>query len=71
VTEGRAALNYSEWDRPQEGEEAAGTVAEGEMPPLYYRPFARMSAGEKADLVNGLTATFGGRGGLGGRGDGD
>jgi hypothetical protein len=37
VEEGRANVNYSEWDRPQEeGDESAETVVEGEMPPTYY-----------------------------------
>jgi hypothetical protein len=38
VSEGRAALNFSEWQRPQEeAKEAAEEVLEGEMPLRIYR----------------------------------
>jgi hypothetical protein len=64
VDEGRDRLNFSEWDRPRrEAGEAAETVQEGSMPPLYYRmahPDARLSAGEKAELSAGLRASLGG-----------
>jgi hypothetical protein len=63
VVEGRRAVNYSEWDRPQEeARESAETVREGEMPPWFYlvpRPHARLSAAERATLIRGLEATFG------------
>lgn len=61
--EGRQKFNVSEWNRPQEGEEAAETVIKGEMPPLIYlptHPEARLSAAEKEQLIRGLQATFGG-----------
>ncbi|MFQ5522039.1 MAG: heme-binding domain-containing protein [Acidimicrobiia bacterium] len=37
VDQGRKDLNFSEWQRPQEGGEAAETVWEGSMPPLLYQ----------------------------------
>ena len=64
VTEGRRELNYSEWDRPQkEAHESAKTVRKGEMPPWFYAwpgTSTRLSAEERAALVAGLDATFGG-----------
>lgn len=73
VDEGRAALNFSEWDRPQaEAGDAAEAVQEGEMPPWLYRlvhPDARLSAAETQALVQGLVATLGQRG-EGGKGRG-
>lgn len=63
VDEGREALNFSEWDREQEeAEEAAETVADGEMPPLRYElanPDARLSDEEQNRLIRGLTKTLG------------
>jgi hypothetical protein len=63
VDEGRSLLNVSEWGRPKNnGFKAAGEVREREMPPWYYvpaHPEARLSAGERAELVRGLSATFG------------
>jgi hypothetical protein len=63
VEEGRRALNFSEWDRPQEeAGEAAETVREGEMPPVLYRlahPNAQLSEAETQALVQGLVATIG------------
>jgi hypothetical protein len=63
VDEGREALNYSDWNRPQEGEESAETVQEGSMPPPSYlltHPDARLTDAELAALADGLVATFGG-----------
>lgn len=63
VEEGRRAVNYSEWDRPQEeAAESAKSVRKGSMPPWYYsaiRPKARLSADEREALIRGLEATFG------------
>jgi mono/diheme cytochrome c family protein len=63
VSGARDAVNYSEWDRPQdEADESAETVRDGEMPPPYYllaHPEARLSDSEIDDLVTGLEATFG------------
>jgi hypothetical protein len=59
VQEGRDALNFSEWDRPQQRlREIAEVLREGEMPPVYYRwthPSAILSAAEKAQLERDLT----------------
>ncbi len=63
VDDGRAKLNYSEWNRPQEeARESAEQVQEGEMPPWYYLTLhaeARLTDAEKAALISGLQATFG------------
>jgi hypothetical protein len=63
VDEGRKALNFSEWDRPQEeAHEAGETVRDGEMPPWFYfvtRPHARLTSVEKLALAQGLDATLG------------
>ncbi|HSN77697.1 MAG TPA: heme-binding domain-containing protein [Anaerolineae bacterium] len=62
--EGRQKFNVSEWNRPQEGDEAAEQVSEGEMPPAIYlptHPAARLTAAEKEQLIRGLQATFGGQ----------
>jgi hypothetical protein len=63
VEEGRDALNFSIWDRQQEGDDAAETVAEGSMPPRYYtftHSGVRLSLVEKEQLIEGLIQTFGG-----------
>lgn len=65
VDEGREELNYSEWNRSQEGEESAETVREGSMPPRSYlltHPEARLTDPELAVLADGLAATFGDEG---------
>ena len=63
VDEGRAVLNFSEWDRSQEeSEESVETVQEGEMPLRYYTTThwdARLSEREKQELIDGFLATFG------------
>ncbi|MBI3911177.1 MAG: heme-binding domain-containing protein [Armatimonadetes bacterium] len=63
VDQGRAAMNLSEWDRPQrEAHESAKKVQEGEMPPWAYplvHPEARFSPAERQALIRGLTATLG------------
>ena len=62
VVEGRAKLNFSEWDLPQrEAHESAEEVQKGEMPPAIYlptHPEARLSDAEKQALVRGLRATI-------------
>ena len=64
VQEGRSKLNVSEWNRPQkDAHEAAEELQKGAMPlPIYLplHPDARLSTGEKAELVAGLAATLGG-----------
>jgi heme-binding protein len=72
VDEGRAKLNFSEWNRPQGAAPESGkAVQEGEMPlPSYVwaHPKARLSPAESQTLVQGLQATFGGEVGHGGDG---
>jgi hypothetical protein len=64
VIEGRKALNFSEWTVGHESlrpEEAVETVAKGQMPLPYYvilHPEADLNDAEKAELINGLIATF-------------
>lgn len=62
VDEGRRALNFSEWHRAyEEAGEAADSVREGEMPLIFYGPLhpaARLSAAEKSQLADGLSATI-------------
>ena len=62
VSKGRAVLNFSEWQRPQdESREAAEEVLEGEMPLLIYRlmhSHARLSSGDRARLAEGLQRTL-------------
>ena len=69
VDEGRAVLNFSEWQRPQEeAGESAEALREGEMPPRIYpwmHGHARLSAEERAQLIAGLEATPGCSGGEG------
>lgn len=66
VDEGRQYLNFSEWGRSGEGEEAEElyeVIAEGEMPMSNYlitHPEARLTDGEKAALAEGLAITAGG-----------
>jgi hypothetical protein len=75
VDEGRQSLNFSEWDKPQDPEDAAELVSSGKMPPLSYtliHPNASLSDADRQALIDGLRATFGGEGGGGGNsGEGD
>jgi mono/diheme cytochrome c family protein len=63
VEEGRAELNFSEWQRPQkEAREAAEVTSEREMPLgsyLLLHAHARLSAAERERLARGLANTFG------------
>jgi len=62
VDEGREALNFTEWDRPQEAfGEIAEVVGEGEMPPSTYTIIhwgAKLDDAERRELSEGLRATF-------------
>jgi Haem-binding domain len=62
VDSGRGALNFSEWNRPQDGAgDAAEAVAGGSMPPWYYtiqHPTAKLSSADKQALMDGLAATL-------------
>jgi mono/diheme cytochrome c family protein len=64
VDEGREKFNASAWgaQKENEGNEAAETVSEGEMPPPIYllsHPEARLQAAQRDALARGLAATFG------------
>jgi len=64
VQEGREHLNISNWlhQKKNKGNESAGEVREGEMPPLIYMPThpeAWLSKDEKKELIRGLVNTFG------------
>jgi hypothetical protein len=62
VAEGREHLNFSEWQRRQEADEAAESVREGWMPPWYYEvihPPSRLSDADISALEAGLAATLG------------
>jgi Haem-binding domain len=65
VDSGRGALNFSEWNRPQDFDlaEIDEAIRSGSMPPWFYRlphPEARLSGAEKDALIRGLDATFAG-----------
>jgi hypothetical protein len=62
VDGGRSALNFSEWNKPQDG---AGDISEvisgGSMPPWFYpvmHPKANLSHAEQQRLIGGLAATL-------------
>ena len=64
VKEGREHFNVSAWGHQEEneGDEAAETIEEGEMPLNVYllaHPEARLSADEKKIFIMGLKNTFG------------
>jgi hypothetical protein len=63
VSEGRAVLNFSEWQRPQEeAKEAAEEVLEGEMPLRIYQVMhtrARLNAVDRERLARGLERSLG------------
>jgi hypothetical protein len=63
VSEARAALNFSEWQRPQKkSHDAAEELLEGEMPPAIYRlmhAHARLSDADRDRLARGLVTTLG------------
>jgi hypothetical protein len=66
VDKGRAALNFSGWNRPQgrRALRAAETVQRGSMPPSYYTWFglhsnAKLTSAQRAALVAGLIKTLG------------
>ena len=63
VAEGRAALNFSEGQRPQkEAHEAAEEIRDGAMPLRIYQVMhahARLSAADRERLARGLERTVG------------
>jgi len=59
---GREVLNFSDWRNypPEEADELGEVIAEGEMPPSQYlllHAQARLTSGEKDQLISGLYAT--------------
>jgi hypothetical protein len=64
VDAGRAALNFSEWDRPQPAAaQAVASVQRGHMPPAWASPVrsdVRLSDAERAELARGLQLTLSG-----------
>jgi hypothetical protein len=62
VDEGRAALNFSEFDSRQEGaDEVVDEIRDGSMPPSYFtrfglHPTAKLSDAEKQQLIAALRA---------------
>jgi hypothetical protein len=62
VDGGRAALNFSEWNRPQDGAgDAVEAVSGGSMPPWFYplmHPKASLSNADQQRLIAGLAATL-------------
>ncbi len=63
VKSGRSALNFSEWNGPQETDDIVEAVRGGEMPPWYYawmpnHASARLSSAEKAAFIRGLEKTL-------------
>jgi hypothetical protein len=76
VRQGRDALNFSDWANQRDRHELADAVENGSMPPRSYKLIhadARLSASERARLVDALKQMEGGGGGSGrrsGRGGG-
>ncbi|HEX5592996.1 MAG TPA: heme-binding domain-containing protein [Solirubrobacterales bacterium] len=62
IEDGRGALNFSEWDKPQpDAGELREKVESGEMPPLQYRlihPSASLSSSEKKQLAAAITRLY-------------
>lgn len=62
IEDGRGALNFSEWDKPQpDAGELAGVVSSGEMPPLQYTLIhraAKLSSTERKQLVAAITGLY-------------
>ena len=61
VKGGREQLNFTEWNRPQEAGDAVEVVANGSMPPWYYKllhPKSRLSQADRNALMRGLAATL-------------
>lgn len=62
VEDGRGALDFSEWDRPQpDAGELAAVISSGEMPPLQYTLIhrsAKLSSTEKKQLIAAITRLY-------------
>ena len=62
VNDGRAALNFSEWNG-RGGGDASETIREGSMPPGYFTWFglhsnAKLTKAERDELARGLDASL-------------
>jgi hypothetical protein len=75
VTDGRNALNFSEWDpnNHRGGTQVGRTISRGEMPPSSYTWLgrhrdAKLTPSEKQQLIAGLEKTLGSQAGRRGRG---
>jgi Haem-binding domain len=65
VDEGRAALNFSDWNSGRDGrsDDLLEVVRDGSMPPSYFTWFglhsnAKLSAAERDELIRGLRQTM-------------
>jgi hypothetical protein len=62
VDEGRSALNFSEWDKPNADiREVQRNIQNGQMPPWDYQlmhPTSKLNSAEQEQLLAGLQATF-------------
>jgi len=62
VDEGRDALNFSEWDKPQPAlDEIIEKIQSGEMPPTKYTIIhgdAKLNSAQKATLVSGMRKLY-------------
>ncbi len=62
VVAGRATLNFSEWNRPQDGAgDVFDAISGGSMPLWYYtliHPGTTLSPAEKQQLIAGLRKTY-------------
>ena len=61
VDGGRAALNFSEWDKPQPAVDEVTESVSGSMPPLQYKLFhgnARLSDSERRQLAAALKQLY-------------
>jgi hypothetical protein len=61
VSQARRKFNFSDWNNnPGELNEMAGSIQEGEMPPIQYwifHPNSRLNSQQKQDLINALTSS--------------
>jgi hypothetical protein len=63
VEDGRAQLNFSEWDKPQEAnlQDVLEAIRGNDMPPIQYRAIhkdARLTGNERQQLEAGLAASW-------------
>ena len=63
VEDGRAKLNFSEWQRPQDADlqDVVDAIRHGGMPPRQYRALhskARLTDAQRQQLERGLTASW-------------